>query len=123
MAISVLEVHRDGTVAVWHDEANHGGTVTLADFRPRRDAPDLPADSRYTIIACPEPGCDAASLYPASGGSDPEMVQRLFVHLILANPDIPSRSWPAAKTLLKRMVTELDGDDRWRLEDASETDE
>lgn len=109
-------------VEVNHDERGHGGLVPLAAFQPGRKRDGTP-DYRFTQIACPFPGCGAVSVHPASGGCDPEGVQRLIAHLILANPAIPARTWAAAKATLKRMVDEMDGPERWRLEDARESDE
>lgn len=122
MTVHPRAIHPEGTVEVWHDEANHGGTVGLTDLRPRRDAPDRPADYRFTLLTCPVAGCGAISVHPASGGCDPDEVQRLFAYLILANPQLPARTWQAAKDLLKQLVEELDGPGRWRLDGVAEND-
>lgn len=120
MAVRPILSSKDGSVQVWHDEGQHGATVTLADLKPGRN-PDGRPNYRFTSLSCPV--CGAVSLHPASGGCDPEQVQRLFAHLVLANPAIPARTWTAAKVALKQLVEDMDGPERWRLEDASESDE
>lgn len=119
MAVRPVIIRSSGTVEVYHDEANHGGTVRLGDLRPGRLIDGTP-DYRFTQLACPVPGCATVSMHPASGGCDPEQVQVLFAHLILANPKLPARTWQAAKDTLKQMVEDMDGPDRWRLEDVPE---
>lgn len=121
MAVRPVEVTTTN-VEVHHDERGHGGLVPLTALRPGRQDDGTP-DYRFTQLACPVPGCDAVSLHPASGGCDPDQVQRLFAHLILNNPKLPARTWQAAKVALKQLVEDMDGPDRWRLEDASESDE
>lgn len=117
MAVRPILSSKDGSVQVWHDEGEHGATVTLADLKPGR-SPDGRPNYRFASLTCPV--CGAVSVHPASGGCDPDQVQRLFAHLILANPAIPARTWAGAKKYLKQLVTELDGEDRWRLEDVGE---
>lgn len=119
MAVRPLASSTNGNVQVWHDEGQHGATVTLADLKVAK-TPDGRPNYRFTSLTCPV--CGAVSLHPASGGCDPEQVQRLFARLILANPAIPARTWTGAKKYLKQLVTELDGEDRWRLEDVNEED-
>lgn len=121
MAVRPLRVNPDGTIAVWHDEAEHGGTVRLTDLRLVRQ-PNGQPNFRFTQLACPVAGCGAISVHPASGGCDPDAVQRLFAHLILANPLLPARTWQAAKDLLKQLVEELDGPGRWRLDGVAENE-
>lgn len=121
MAVRPIAIHPDGTVDIWHDEASHGGTVRLTDLRPGLQG-NGQKDFRFTQLACPVPDCGAVSVHPASGGCDPDEVQRLFAHLILANPALPARTWLAAKAALKQLVEALDGPGRWRLEDVGEND-
>lgn len=121
MAVRPLRVNPDGTVAVWHDELVHGGVVRLTDLRPGLLA-NGQKDFRFTQLTCPVAGCGAVSVHPCSGGCDPDNVQRLFARLILANPALPATTWPAAKALLKKLVADLDGPDRWRLENVGENE-
>lgn len=122
MAVRPLSVDANGRINAVHDEAGHSGTLRLTDLRPGRN-PDGTPDYRFTTMPCPVAGCGAVSVHPASGGCDPERVQRLFVRLFIANPAVKqARDWRSGKALLKRMVEEMDGADRWRLEDATERD-
>jgi len=128
MAVRPIRFNTDGSIDIWHDEANHGGTIQLADaqFAQRIDGSE---DLRFLHIDCPVAGCGSHSVHPAGGGCDPEMVQRLFARKLMhapaaaQPPNLPSqaqRSWDEAKGALKKMVDAMDGPRRWKLEHVAE---
>jgi hypothetical protein len=128
MAIRPITYNPDGSIEVWHDEFSHGGTIPEADikFAKKHDGTD---DERFIILNCPYPGCNSSSLHPASGGCDPEQVQKLFAKMYKKHSAIEKlphhekqaqRTWDQAKANLKRVVEEMDGPGRFRLDGIAE---
>jgi hypothetical protein len=82
MAIRPLGFSRAG-VEVWHDEADHGGTVAwtlLANATGAGGAPDP------TRLDLPCPGCGVVSRHPVTGGIANGIAQRLFALWAAAHP-------------------------------------
>lgn len=116
MAVRPIKIMGD-TVEVWHDEGQHGGRVTLHTLAFGA-APNGSEDLRYLHIPCPVPGCDSHSVHPASGGCDPESVQRLFVKRLMLHPKHAGK--PAARAFADaqaehQALVEAEGPNRYRL--------
>jgi hypothetical protein len=128
LAIRPVAFKPDGSIEIWHDEFNHGGTIPEADikFAKKLDGTD---DERFIILDCPIPGCDSVSVHPAGGGCDPERVQKMFAKKYKQKPigvklphfeKVAIRTWDEAKVSLKRVVEEMDGVGRFKLDDVVE---
>ncbi len=124
MAIIPIEFYSDGLIKVRHTEFNHEGIIPEADikFAKKLDGTD---DLRFIILECPVPGCNSSSLHPASGGVDPEKVQRMFAKMYKKYPTkekLPkyekdaNRTWDEAKANLKKVIEEMDGPGRFKLD-------
>lgn len=124
MAIRPIKFNADGSIEVWHDERGRGGIIPEADikFIKKQDGTD---DLRFIVLDCPVPGCNSSSLHPASGGVDPERVQRMFAKMYKKYPareKLPkhekdaNRTWDEAKSNLKKVIEEMDGPGRFNLD-------
>lgn len=71
-----------GGVEVWHDEANHGGTVAWADVDFAK-GPGGSDERRAVYLPCPVPGCGSVSWHPVTGGVDRPAVRELFARYYL----------------------------------------
>lgn len=116
----------DGSVDVWHDEANHGGTAVATHVRFGAN-PDGGPNPRALVIACPVAGCNSETLHhPVGDGIARPEIQRLYVRMLTAKAaalGIPlnQRSLAAIKARLKQYVQDQDGDlGRWTLEDLAQ---
>jgi hypothetical protein len=128
LAIRPVAFNPDGSIEVWHDERGHGGTVTEADIKFAKK-PDGTDDERFIILECPVPGCNSASIHPVGGGVDPEQVQKMFARKFKKTPgnakaphsEKPAqRTWDEAKGALKKIVEEMDGSGRFKLDNVVE---
>ncbi len=130
MAVRPLRINPNGTVEVYHDELNHGGTVALSDLAHATDR-EGNVDPAFLVLPCP--ACATVTIHPASGGAAPHEVQRLFAHKFKAHgvpqrPDAagkkrPPKSvkdWKEAKDNLRSLVEAQDGPGRWLLEQVEE---
>lgn len=115
MSIRPIVFNKDGSVNVWHDEANHGGTAP-ADALRFTSQLDGSSDYRFLTLPCPVKNCGAVSTHPVSGGAAPEMVQELFIRCYLADKEHPAKTFAQAKAAVKAGVRTQDGDEFWRLE-------
>jgi hypothetical protein len=77
MAVRPLDYFPNGDITVVHDEAGHGGTISLFDqqYQTRLDGT---VDEDWIGLACPEPGCGAVSYHPVGGGCARGLVQKMF---------------------------------------------
>lgn len=121
MSVRPTRLHADGTIEIVHDDPGYGcvGVVDLADVKWERN-PLTGADNRgWLVINCPG-GCGSVSHHPAGGGAAPEIVQRLFVNKIrqAANGQL---TFLQARALLRKVVEDQEGLERWRLENAQDT--
>lgn len=89
-----------------HDEATHSGQIPIANLDTV-----LSGDERSLIVTCP--ACGFTSVHPIAGGVDPEIVQRIFVWLVMRRRAI---AWLVARAIVKLKVIDMEGDGRWRLE-------
>ena len=128
MAIRPIVFNSDGSIEVWHDERGHGGTIQEADIQFAKK-PDATDDERLIILNCPVSGCGSQSIHPAGGGCDPERVQKMFARKFKKKPHDPKpphfekpaeRSWDEAKKALKKIVEEMDGLGRFKLDGVEE---
>jgi hypothetical protein len=123
-----VKFNTDGSIEVWHDERSHGGTIPEAGIKFAKK-PDGTDDLRFIILECPVSGCGGLSVHPASGGVDPERVQKMFAKMYKKYPakeNLPkyekdaNRTWDEAKVNLKKVIDEMDGPGRFRLEGVAE---
>jgi len=112
MAIRPISFNSDGSVEVYHDEGNHGGTVQVADIHYAK-APDGTEDERFLLLACPVAGCSSVSLHPIGGGCDPENVQRLHAHI--RKVKAPTRKWADVTAEVRTKADQMDGPGRGRV--------
>src|SRR4051794_1815053 len=113
MAVKPVGFHLDGTVDLWHDERQHGGSVALADIPLGLDVTGAP-DLGTAVLTCPVPGCVWSSWHPPGGGADPEGVQPL--HALKLMQAVPGRTWAQARTILRvRILQNGEGLERYRL--------
>ncbi|MHB8918915.1 MAG: hypothetical protein ACYC4H_12890 [Desulfocucumaceae bacterium] len=128
MAIIPIKFNVDGSIKVRHTEFNHEGIILETDikFAKKLDGTD---DLRFIILGCPVAGCNSESIHPASGGVDPEKVQKMFAKMYKKYPakeKLPkyekdaNRTWDEAKVNLKKVVEEMDGPGRFKLEGVAE---
>jgi len=95
-------------VHVLHEEGGHEGDVAWADL-------GFNAAQRTATIACPV--CPSVSTWPVGGGADPEMGQRLFVHLVKRRQN---KTWLQSLAIAKALCDADEGPERWRLKGATE---
>lgn len=128
MAIRPIKFNADGSIETWHDERGHGGIIPEANIKFAKK-PDGTDDERFIILKCPFSGCDSVSIHPAGGGCDPEKVQKMFAKKYKKFPikeKLPkhekdaSRTWDEAKANLKKVIEEMDGPGRFKLDGVSE---
>lgn len=112
----------DGSINVWHDEADHGGVVTFADVRFARNA-DNSVNALFITLACPV--CGAVSMHPVGGGSHPALVQKLFLRTFLRRAAALglAADFPTIKAYIKARVQAMDGAARWKLEHMNTEDD
>jgi hypothetical protein len=118
MSIRPVTFNANGSIDVWHDEANHGGNVPAAGIHWLK-LPNGNNDLRWMYLPCPS--CDSESMHPASGGADPDQVQRLFarrIRTLAAN-----RTWLQARAILRTLVQNQDGLARFKLANVNSEDE
>lgn len=120
MAINPVRFNSDGTIDVWHDEKAHGGRIALGDV-PFVRHHDGELDVRFVDLICPAPGCGGSTVHPVSGGSSPEMVQRLFARLYRASKAVPAaKDWSTALAEVASAVEAMDGPERVKVTEATE---
>lgn len=108
--IKPLEFFPDGTMSLWHEERDHGGTLVLADLLHPVDMLGRVNDA-FLRVPCPVSGCDSESLWPVSGGDEG---QRLAVlHRIATKGETLTK----AKAEIKARAERLDGIGRFQLDD------
>ncbi len=120
MTVRITTFNPDGTLAVYHDEGGHGGTLPLRQVVPPQ-GPDGQGSARALHIPCPVAGCGATSTVPIGGGHDDSgLVQRLFARRMLAEAirtqDPQLRTAAQVKARLKQLIVAAEGESRWRLE-------
>jgi hypothetical protein len=123
-----------GTHAFVADETGHSGNLAESALSFGQN-PDGSVNHRMLVVPCPD-NCGVVSCHPIGGGSDSEMIQRLFVYFLTTHFTVPApvqaflqargfpagfawappRTWAQAKALVKLYVALTDGVDRWRLE-------
>ena len=110
----------NGDLEVIYDEGGHTGTILAAEVTWSTN-PDGSESHNYIILACPD-GCGATSTWPVGGGADAPMGQEMFVRKIDLEGcccDAPlARTSQAAIDHVKELVTAMDGEDRWALDEA-----
>lgn len=132
MAVRPIQLNTDGTLEVYHDDAEHGGQVAL-DAAQFNSTLGERINYAYLSLCCPI--CHATSVHPISGGCDPVNVQRLFLEKFRRDEISERAVWvpndfsdtlagamtfAQAKLLCKQMIVELAGDQYWKLEDVSD---
>lgn len=120
MAIRPIEFNADGSVQVWHDEANHGGVLKSEEIVFAK-ALDGGEDLRFLVMPCPVPGCGSESFHPVGGGCDPERVQMLFVKKLQGHPSDSFKAESEARTAVKSLIRSMGSGERWVLDDARRT--
>lgn len=126
--IRPLRFNPDGTIDVWHDERQHGGTVDIDSSVSFIGAQD------YIALPCPVVGCGSVSTHPISGGGAPKVVQELFIRKIRRASDVipglanrPAgvqgrRNFKAVKDYVKQRAEALDGPGRFKHDNLRDVD-
>jgi len=116
--IRPLGINPDGTVSVYHEEADHAGRVPLTALRLTAPSVAGRLDGRAVVITCPVAGCGAASTHPLVGDATARReAQQLIVRAVLAAnlPGVPT-TWAALKPLVRAAVVDAAGAAAWRWE-------
>ena len=120
MSVRPINFNPDGSMDVHFDELGHMGNLLAAEVTWSTN-PDGSESHNYIILACPD-GCGATSTWPVGGGADAPMGQEMFVRKIDLEGcccDEPlARTSQAAIDHVKELVTAMDGEDRWALDEA-----
>ena len=108
---------------VWHDELNHGGTVSIDDIEFNRNAL---GDITHTIAIMVCPGCDSTSYHPVGGGAAPPEVQEMFAQLYAAKGCpcgliMAGQGLDLTKSHAKKHCDNMDGRGRWQLDQVPQT--
>jgi len=84
--------------------------------------PDGTENHNFIVLTCPD-GCGATSTWPVGGGADAPMGQEMFVRKIDLEGcccDAPlARTSQAAIDHVKELVTAMDGEERWQLDETA----
>jgi len=123
MSVRPVAFNPDGSIETVYDEAGHSGTIPAAEVRWTTNLDGSPNHS-YIVLQCPD-GCGASSTHPVGGGADAPNVQQMFVRKVEREGCVcpPLRARGAvplsdAAAHVKQLVTEMDGADRWVLDEA-----
>jgi hypothetical protein len=121
MSIRPINFNPDGSIDVHFDELGHMGNILANEVRWATD-PITGDNHNYIILACPD-GCGSTSTWPVGGGADAPMGQEMFVRKVdlegCACGQVPARSSQDAIDHVKELVTAMDGEERWQLDDAA----
>lgn len=105
MSIHPIEFNNTTRVYIMsHDENNHIFDMLESDIHFAEGT------DRYINIPCLM--CDSCSVHPAGGGADPANVQPIFVRMYVKEF---AMSISDAITHAKDIVTEMDGESRWQV--------
>jgi len=110
MSIRPIKFNADGSVEVWDDDRQHGGTIQPASILYPKNS-DGTDDESLLILPCPV--CGGCTVHPIGGGCDPENVQRLHAHIRKIRN--PTRKWADVTAEVRAKADQMDGPGRGRV--------
>ena len=121
MPLRPITFNTDGSIDVVFDELGHSGTIPASEVIWGKTSADWSDDHNYITLICPD-GCGNSSNWPVGGGSDAAMGQEMFVRKIdregCVCGQVMARSTQAAIDHVKELVTAMDGEERWQLDES-----
>jgi hypothetical protein len=120
MSVRPVNFLPNGDIDVVYDEQGHTGTIPAAEVTWATDPSG--ENHNFITLACPD-GCGATSTWPVGGGADAAMGQEMFVRKVdvegCACGTVPARASQNAIDHVHELVTAMDGEERWALDDAA----
>lgn len=138
--IRPIKFNSDGTIEVLHDDPgyDHRGSLNIDDAA-KLDFAIHPSNGtrlyNYITINCPFTGCNSQSVWPISGGGDPERGQEMFIRkLRRSSESIPGltvlpaqargrRPLQQVKDFVRERADALDGPGRFRHNNMNSVDD
>jgi hypothetical protein len=121
MSVRPITHNADGSIEAVYDELGHSGTIPAADIKWTVGI-DGTQSHNFIVLECPD-GCGGSSTHPVSGGADAPNVQEMFVRKVDADGCVCgtplARTTQAAIDHVHELVTAMDGEERWQLDDAA----
>jgi hypothetical protein len=111
----------NGDIEVVFDETGHTATIPAAEVKWGTD-PSGAENHNFIVLTCPD-GCGGTSTWPVGGGAAAALGQEMFVRKIdlegCVCGTVRARASQGAVDHVKELVTAMDGEDRWALDDAA----
>ena len=121
MSIRPTNFLPNGDIEIVFDEQGHTGTIPANEVKWATD-PITGDNHNFITLECPD-GCGATSTWPVGGGADAAMGQEMFVRKVdlegCACGTVPARASQNAIDHVHELVTAMDGEERWALDDAA----